>query len=347
MTTSSPLTGHPSNLALVLALCLATLALSARPADAQGEWSAGPRHPVPRDHHATFVLDRGEAPPRLCVAGGNTYSSIVADVWCAFVGRDGALADWQPEPAMPYGVAGSGLVVTDDLVVLVSGRDADFENTARVLVGHPDPANQLDLWLEAAPFPAPVFHLTAERVGDWIYAVGGTTGTDAVDAVWRARLGPGGPQAWEPARDLPDPRSHHASFVHDGSIYVTGGMSGSPTGDVLDRRDVIRAEVLPDGSLSPWTVVSETDSTRLAHAAFAHDGHAYLVGGIERATSPSDAVLRAPLLPGGGLGPWTPTVPLPLARGHVHHVPVLNGRAYSVGGRVGRRVSGQTHSRSL
>ena len=322
--------------------------LAAPAASGQPTWTDGPLHPVPRDHHATFVLDRGGAPPRLCVAGGNTYASVMADVWCAVIGDDGDLADWQPQPPMPYGVAGSGLVTTDDVVILVSGRDADFENTDRVLVGRPDALNRLDLWLEAAPFPAPVFHLTAERVGDWVFAIGGTTGTEAVDAVWRAHLGEGGALGtWEPARSLPAPRSHHASFVHDGAIYVTGGMSGSPTGDVRDRRDIVRAAVAPDGSLGPWTVVSETDSTRLAHAALAHGGHAYLVGGIEGATTPSDTVLRAPLLPGGGLGPWTPAASLPFARGHVHHVPVHGDRAYSVGGRVGRRVSGRTVAGAL
>lgn len=324
-------------------IAVIAFALVASAPAAQTAWTEGPLHPVPRDHHATFVLDRGEGPPRLCVAGGNTYASIMADVWCAYVSDDGTPADWRPEPPMPHAVAGSGLVVTDDLVVLVSGRDGNFENTARVAVGHPDRVNRLDLWLDAAPFPAPVFHLTAERVGDWLYAVGGTTGTEAVDAVWRIRLGPSGPVGeWEPARGLPDPRSHHASFVHDGALYVTGGMSGSPTGDVLDRRDVIRSRVEPDGSLGPWETVSRLDSTRLAHAAFAHDGHAYLVGGIEGATTPSDAVLRARLLPDGGLGPWERVAPLPFARGHVHHVPVAAGRAYSVGGRVGRRVSGRT-----
>lgn len=328
----------------------ALLALAASAAaQPSSEWAEGPLHPVPRDHHATFLLDRGEGPARLCVAGGNTYASIMADVWCADVGADGDLADWRPEPPMPHGVAGSGLVVTDDAVILVSGRDVDVENTARVVVGHPDVYNRLSLWLETTPFPAPVFHLTAERVGDWVYAIGGTTGTEAVDAVWRAPLRDGGALGdWEVARSLPTSRSHHASFVHDGAIYVTGGMAGSPTGEVLDLRDVIRAEVSADGSLGPWETVSELDSTRLAHAAFVHDEHVYLVAGIEGATTPSDAVLRAALLPGGGIGPWEGAgAALPTPRSHVHHAPVHEERVHLVGGRIGRRVTGSTLSGPL
>ena len=85
---------------------------------------------------------------------------------------------------MPYGVAGSGLVVTDNLVVLVSDHNADFENTDRVLVGHPDAANRHDLWLAATPFPSPIFHLIAEQAGDRILATGGRTGAEAGESVW-------------------------------------------------------------------------------------------------------------------------------------------------------------------
>ena len=324
---------------LALAAALATGTASGQPV-----WAEGPLHPVPRDHHATFLLDRGDGPPRLCVAGGNTYASVMGDVWCAYVGRDGTLADWRPEAPMPYGVAGSGLVVTDDAVILVSGRDVDVENTATVLVGHPTETNRLNSWVETTPFPAPVFHLTAERVGDWVYAIGGTTGTEAVDAVWRARLGAGGALGeWEPARSLPEPRSHHSSFVHGGALYVVGGMAGSPMGgDVLDRGTVLRAAVEASGDLGAWETVAELDSTRLAHASFVHDGHAYVVGGLENVSTPSDVVLRAALRPDGGLGPWEAAGTLPSARSHVHHAPMHGGHVYLMGGRVGRRVTGET-----
>lgn len=324
---------------LLVGLVAGAAAVAAQPVPT---WSEGPRHPVPRDHHHTFLLDDGDE-ARLCVAGGNTYASVMGDVWCADVRPDGSLEPWLPEPPLPDGQAGGGLVVTDEAVFIVSGRGGDMQSTPRTLVGRRDGA-RIAGWSEGPALPDSLFHVSAERVGDWVFAIGGSTGTEATDAVFRARLLSGGSLApWEPARPLPAPRSHHASFAHGGALYVTGGLRGNPAGENTTLADVLRSRVSSDGTLSPWETVSSFDSTRVAHAAFAWDGHAFLVGGVESDTRLSDTVQRARLLPDGGLGPWERLDPLPLGRGHTHHTPLWRGHVYSVGGRSGRRVLGATH----
>ena len=320
------------------------MAALALPAAAQPtiSWETGPRHPVPRDHHHTFLLDAGDE-ARLCVAGGNTYASIMGDVWCADVRPDGSLTPWLPQLPLPDGQAGGGLVVTDRAVYIVSGRGGDMQSTSRTLVGHRD-GTRITGWSEGPPLPDSLFHVSAERVGDWVFAIGGSQGAEATDAVYRARLRPDGTlSSWEPARSLPAPRSHHASFAHDGAIYVTGGLRGNPAGENTTLADVLRAPVATDGTLGPWETVSTFDSTRVAHAAFVRDGHVVLVGGVESDTRFSDTVQRARLLPDGRLGPWERLDPLPLGRGHAHHTPLWRGHVYSVGGRSGRRVLGTTH----
>ena len=36
--------------------------------------------------------------------------------------------------------------------------------------------------------------------------------------------------AWEPAGDLPEPRTHLAAFAHNSAIFVVGGGSALPAG---------------------------------------------------------------------------------------------------------------------
>ena len=304
-------------------------------------WEEGPRLPVPRDHHHTFLLTSSDE-ARLCVAGGNVYWAILGDVWCAAIQADGSLAPWLPEPPLPGGVAGGGLVVTDQAVLIVSGRDGDMRSTPHTLVGHRE-GTRITHWSEGPPLPDSLFHISAERVGDWVFAIGGSKGTEATTSVYRSRLGPGGaPTSWESARSLPGPRSHHATFVYNGAVYVTGGLHGSPAGENTTLADVLRARVGLDGTLGPWETISTFDSTRVAHAAFVHDGHVYLVGGVESDTRFSETVQRSALLPNGDLGPWERTTPLPFGRGHTHHTPRWRGHLYSVGGRTGNRVTGAT-----
>ena len=299
---------------LLAGLVAGTAAVAAQPTIA---WESGPRHPVPRDHHHTFVLDDGDE-AHLCVAGGNVYWAILGDVWCAEISADGSLAPWAPEPPLPDGQAGGGHVVTDQAVFIVSGRGDDMQSTPRTLVGAREGV-RITGWSEGPPLPDSLFHVSAERVGDWIFAIGGSKGTEAAAVVYRARLRTDGSLSpWEPARSLPAPRSHHASFAYDGALYVTGGLRGSPVGENTLLNDVLRASVSPDGALGPWETVSAFDSTRVAHAAFVRDGYAVLVGGVESGTRFSDTVQSARLSPDGGLGPWERADPLPFGRGHTH-----------------------------
>ena len=308
-------------------------------------WKEGPPLPVPRDHHATFLLTTPEA-ARLCVAGGNTYTSIIGDVWCAGLLPDGGLAPWAPDHPLPDPQAGMGLVVTDRSVLLIGGKDSTFEPTARVLAAAVTASGEIGPWVEAPALPQPLFHLTAEYAGGNVYVIGGNRGEEGSRTVFRAPLrADGSIGAWVADRPLPRPRSHHASFVHGGALYVVGGLDGNPAGENTPLRDVLRSTVAPDGTLLPWTTVSELDSAYAAHAAFVHGDHAYLVGGVENDARLSDAVLHAPFRADGSVGLWK-RLPqrLPFARAHVHHLPQWRSRVYSVGGRTGTRITGATYT---
>jgi len=302
-------------------------------------WRDGPTLPAPRDHHATFI-----AGPFLYVAGGNTYANLLSDVWRAHILDDGTLGDWEPALPLPAPRGGHSVVVTDRSVVITGGQFSNRANTATTLVAALDSAGRLGPWTETVPLPGPRFHHASVTSNGWIYVTGGLEARTSVAQVAGAKLGPdGAPQAWVELTPLPTPRSHHASFVYDGALFVVAGLNGNPAGEHEQLRDILRAPIQADGTLGAWTSVGRLDSAYATHAAFVKDGWVYVVGGVENNARFVATVQRAPIRAGGTIGFFEPTTSLPAGRGHVHQTPVRGDYVYSVAGSASRRVSSAVH----
>jgi hypothetical protein len=69
------------------------------------------------------------------------------------------------------------------------------------------------------------------------------------------------------------------------------------------------------------------------HASFFYGGYLYAGGGIND-TGQEKRVWRAPIGGDFTLGPWESVASLPIARGHVHQLPVLGNHVYSVAGAI-------------
>lgn len=302
-------------------------------------WRDGPTLPAPRDHHATFI-----AGSFLYVAGGNTYANLLSDVWRARVLDDGSLGDWEPAGPLPAPRGGHAVVVTDRSVVLTGGQFSNRANTATTLVAALDSSGRLGPWRDGVALPGPRFHHSSATAGGWIYVTGGLEGRTSVAQVSGAKIGAdGAPVAWVDLTPLPTPRSHHASFIYEGALYVVAGLNGNPAGEHEQLRDVLRAPIQRDGTLGAWASVGRLDSAYATHAAFVRDGWLYVVGGVENNARFVATVQRAPIHDGGALGFFEPTTPLPVGRGHVHQTPLWRDYVYSVGGSANRRLSTAVH----
>jgi hypothetical protein len=126
-------------------------------------------------------------------------------------------------------------------------------------------------------------------------------------------------------------------------VYVVAGLNGNPAGEHQQLRDILRAPILADGTLGRWSEAGHLDSAYATHAAFVRDGWVYVVGGVESNARFVGTVQRAPIRPDGGLGPFEPSVPLPVRRGHVHQTPLWKDWVYSVGGSASRRLVTAVH----
>jgi hypothetical protein len=185
-------------------------------------------------------------------------------------------------------------------------------------------------------------HLTCERVGDAIYVFGGR-GTDSRSTAMsaRARIGPDGSlSAFEPTTALSPDRSHHASFVRDGKIYLVGGLTGDPTGEMTDRDDVVFAAIGDDGALGEWTPAGALPKALSVSAAQLYEDAVYVPGGLVGGAKFTDEIRRATFLPDGTLSEFeTLEAKLPSPRGHVHQIPIYKTFFFSVGGKDNREKS--------
>jgi hypothetical protein len=72
-----------------------------------------------------------------------------------------------------------------------------------------------------------------------------------------------------------------------------------------------------------------------AHASFVYGGYLYVAGGLSGGPdnlTEEKRVWRAPIDGTHTLGAWEAVSSLPVARGHVHQLPVVADRVYSVAG---------------
>jgi hypothetical protein len=309
--------------------------------DTSVEWSAGAPAIAPaRDHHATFVA-RTAAGDFLYVAGGTDHyaSFLRSDVQRAPIGADGSVGAWTMQGSLPAPLAGMGVVVVGDTVILTGGVTGGpmlempaFSN--RTLLAKIGADGTIAPWTQGPTFPGGREHMSLVAQDRNLYLVGGLTGNDGTTSVARAILaGDGTLGAWTAMTPLPGKRSHHASTIAGGAIYVSGGIVGGPTmGTSLD--DVIRAPIQQDGTLGRWEQVSTLPAPLCVHSIELHRGGLWIFGGLEADSEFIANVRRATLNADGTLGPWQEMDPLPTARGHVLETPSLDDRIYSVGGSV-------------
>ncbi len=304
-------------------------------------WHEGPALPVGRDHHITFVT--GDASHRtLWVAGGTDYRRVLQDTWAAELASDGSVRQWREMGALPAARAGLGVASDGRTVVISGGQDSTMRKMTDVWTASVMPDGTLGPWRDAPPLRGARFHHAMVESNGWLYVTGGLEGRESVASVMRARLHRDGRLGeWEALPDLPRPRSHHAMVVRDGALYLVGGLDGNPAGENTPLDDVIAAEIRADGTLGPWREVSRLPHAYATHASVMADDALWLFGGVEDNARVVDVVLRAPFGSTGAIGDWSVVSPgLPAARSHVHQLPVVDGRVYSVGGSNRRVVSG-------
>jgi hypothetical protein len=298
------------------------------------DFTAGPDLPAAMDHHATALATTGQG-AFLYVLGGNDYSRQFRTVWVAALSKDGTAGGWVAARPLPEARAGHGVAVANGRIIVIAGQSRGVFLTT-VFSSAVQPDGTLGPWDSEPSLPDARFHAYAATTADSLYVTGGVNPNyDATDTVYRAGIGADGRLTpFSAMSPMPTPRSHHAAAVHDGWLYLAGGLTGNPTTSWHDLAEVWASPILSDGSLGPFaTVANVTPAATLSQFVF--DGAWYLVGGLDDRGHYSSDIRRLAFGPGGSLGAAELILPgLPIGRSHVHQTPIYNDHFYSVGGSV-------------
>nr|ACX33961.1 putative kelch repeat-containing protein [uncultured bacterium RM35] len=303
-------------------------------------WQIATPFPIEIEHHSTFLHEATSGTPFVYVLGGGKVQTLemFPEVRMAPILEDGMLGDWSLTTPIPKANVGTGIAVAGNRVYASGGAIRDVFSLLTVAETYSAPIQAdgtLGDWTAGPDLPSPRLHHSTDVYGGNFYAIGGTPNLpDNLDQVLRAPIqGDGSLGAWTELAPLPARRSHHATVLHEGTFYVIGGLTGEAA-----ATDVLRANIMADGSLDGWSVTSTFPGAPAVASAFIHSGYLYVVGGIagghhEGAAHWVDLVHRAPLRSDGSLGAFEASGdPVPVARAHVHQTPIHRGRIYSVGG---------------
>jgi len=163
--------------------------------------------------------------------------------------------------------------------------------------------------------PEPRLAGAAVTLGDYIYIVGGTGGSNAL-----LRYDPALDE-WTSLASLSESREHTAATALDGKIYALGGR-WSGTGELTS------VEVY-DPSTDSWSTAPALSTARAGFAVVTVNGKIYALGG-EVLTGENHALTSVEIFdPENDVWESGPDLPLPL-----HGVPAVNvdGVIYVLGG---------------
>jgi hypothetical protein len=298
-------------------------------------WAASSTLSRKRNHHVTFVAKTGQG-PFLYVIGGGDGAQTWANVDRAPLGADGSVGAFVDQAVTPKPVAGlTGGVVTigtSNVIVIAGGTNLRVTDQAFSAAVGDD--GTLAPWKSAGSVLQNRMHPGAFVAGDTIYVLGGFNDPSVWDDVVRAKVSADGTvSAWTAAGKLPGPRSHMSVSFADGYVYLTGGLAKSAFGNPPVLRDVSRGHLLEDGTVGEWTAMPAFPTSIATHSSFVYGGYLYAGGGIDDTTQ-LKAVWRAPIGADHALGAWEAAADLPVARGHVHQLPVFGNHVYSVAGAI-------------
>jgi hypothetical protein len=289
-----------------------------------------------RNHQVTAIAQTASGAFLYALGGfgGVQDSATFANVDRAPIQTDGSIGAWTSEAPLPLAAGGATGGVVAGIMVIAGGLTASGTVTTNSYVATLGDSGGISAWTTGSSILNPRMHAGSFAQGNTMYILGGFEDMQVWSDIVRATVQADGTLSpWTTVGSLPGPRSHFATTLVGNYVYLTGGLNQSAFQNPPVLTDVTRALVAADGTLTEWTSLTPLTVPLATHASLYYGGYLYVVGGINN-TADDNRVWRAPVLPDATLGAWQQVASLPIARGHVHQVPMFENRAYSVAGAI-------------
>jgi len=191
------------------------------------------------------------------------------------------ISGWKEASSLSAPRAGAATVVVNGYIYVIGGIDgANFVGITEYAKIADD--GSLSPWQQTSLLNEERGFVDAVTKDDYIYVVGGGNGPNGKNllrSVERAKVNPDGSLGlWQTLESgMVMPRRCSKTLIKKNFIYALGGFAGA----LLDN--VERAEILPDGSLGPWTMEDATMTIpRYVNSVKATHGNAYVLGGHDQ-----------------------------------------------------------------
>ncbi|MEO8801360.1 MAG: hypothetical protein ABI551_25950 [Polyangiaceae bacterium] len=297
-------------------------------------WSVSATVSRPRNHHLSVVAHTSGG-DFLYSIGGADGASTLANVDRAPIAADGGLGDFTELTPIPRATGGMTGGVVSNVIVLAGGTHGNaVTNQAYSAVIQDD--GSLGAWTSAGSVGNFRMHPGSIVNGSDIYVLGGFNDPSVWSDIVKATVSADGTvSAWTPAGTLAGPLSHFSATLHDGYVYVAGGLDKSAFQSPPPLATVTRGHLLADGTIGEWTAMPSLPKGVCTHAAFFYGGYLYVGGGLSGPLyAETKTVWRAAVGADHMLGAWEETASLATARGHVHQFPVFGNHVYSIAGAI-------------
>jgi hypothetical protein len=189
-----------------------------------GAWSATTPLPHPAGLTQFAAVARNNY---LYVIGGSTDNALkVAEVYVAPIHADGGLGVWSAVTALPAGTSGHDAVAYDGHLYVLGGDDPNPGLLSRVLVAPFNADGSIGSWSDTTPLPSPRKSHKAAAYNGFLYCIGGglSSSQHFGDVLVAPLNADGSVGEWSASTAISPAREGAFSIVHDGFLYVIGGM---------------------------------------------------------------------------------------------------------------------------
>lgn len=196
---------------------------------------------------STFLFDSNYI---ISAGGQDSITGLnVANVFSFNYAGGTSLALPTPQPSLPVGVEGNGLVICNGSVVSIGGFTT--ANAAFVFTASWSPTTGvIGSWSQQTALPQATEFMGVASSGNFVYCVGGKAGVSQVVTanVYMNTVTNGQTGNWTQLNSLPQALSNLACFAVNGWLVAVGGDNGSFTA----VNNVYYAQIMPNGTIGPW-----------------------------------------------------------------------------------------------
>lgn len=207
-------------------------------------------------------------------AGGNLFQVDSTNSNITLNGNNGGdVQAWQTASSpLPIARQGHGAVIANGYAYIVGGYNSSGNVVNSVLYAKLNADGTVGSWscqgtsaaascssatiTNSNSIPAARGDITVDYANGYLYAVGGTNGTNAQSSVYYAKVNSDGTTgAWQSTTDLPQKRKDHSAVIYNNRLYIVAGDNDSTT-----LRSVFYAKLNADGTVGTWTCSGTSSS---------------------------------------------------------------------------------------